>query len=203
VQLDADSIPLIRERYGYARAEIIHRLDNRYKLLQHLLALVAVAITVIAQLHWDFIGLLMCVLLLLLTFVLYAENKHIMLLSDYMTSLERILDTHYQLDSINIDAKGWERVSRARHTGKSAATFWLLTGAVFFLFFTYGFFNVVGSRAVHPKLAAAIWTFPSFLSWIQPPRLWLLIAIVQLPCAAVIIHFYAEYRRFWRPTDVA
>src|SRR5436305_7784768 len=128
--LRVEAVALLRERYGYLRTEILHRLDNRYKLLTALLTIVGVGCTVIFQLHWEPIAFPLCGTMLLVAIVLQGENRHVQLISDYLITIERELDEHYQLET-----KGWERTSRLKGGDKPKAASVLTIGALALLAF--------------------------------------------------------------------
>lgn len=107
MEKNLDSLPLLRERYGYLRAEILQRLDNRYKLLTITMTLITVGFTVIYQLKWHSISLPVCACLLALTIILQGESRHIRLIAKYLTKLETELDISYKLLT-----PGWRNTAR-------------------------------------------------------------------------------------------
>lgn len=139
--LTGEAASLLRERYGYLRAEMLQRLENRYKLLTAMLALVAVGFTVAVQLQKDAIALPVCATMLVLALVLQGENRHVQLISNYLITIERQLDAHCELKT-----PGWERFSRAKKGEKKLASNHLTLGALGFLTCFYLVFGAMGVR---------------------------------------------------------
>jgi hypothetical protein len=184
--LESDAILLLRERYGYMRAEILQRLDNRYKLLTAFLTLITVGFTVVYQLEWYAVGFPLCASMLAMAVVLQGENRHVRLISDYLILLERQLDAHYALET-----KGWERTSRSKRGSKPYASNRLTIGGVAFLTFFYLIFDLIGVRwlltTIGTAFAPSEWVLISFLA-----------SGVAIPLILFLVFVWIDYRRFWK-----
>lgn len=184
--LDSEAVLLLRERYGYMRAELLQRLDNRYKILTALLTLITLGLSVIIQLHWDAIGFPLCAAMLAMALVLQGENRHVRLISDYLILIERQLDEHYELET-----KGWERVSRSRRSEKSKASSRLTIGAFSFLAFFYVIFDLVGVRWSLTELGKSFdrseWVLVSSLA-----------TTASIPLILFLVLAWYDYKHFWK-----
>lgn len=135
-ELSEKSIDVLRDRYSFCRAEIMYRLEIRYKIVQIFLAGITFSFVALYQLKWEFFPLVSLVVLLSLCVVLLGESMHIRLLSDYMIKIERSLDK-------NLDYKivGWERETRAMAGGKVVISGILAFGAAAFVLIIYSAFS--------------------------------------------------------------
>lgn len=184
--LTPEAILLLRDRYGYMRAEILQRLDNRYKLLTALLTLITVGVTVVYQLKWDVIGFPLCATMLAMAIVLQGENRHVRLISDYLILIERQLDGHYELET-----KGWERVSRSKRGDKPQASNRLTFGAFAFLSFFYPIFDLVGVRWAVTALGKPF----DHSEWVLITAL---ATCAAIPLLLFLVFLWHDYRRFWK-----
>ena len=183
---ESEAILLLRERYGYMRAEILHRLDNRYKLLTAFLTLVTVGFTVVHELQWYALGFPICATVLAMAFVLQGENRHVKLISDYLILLERQLDAHYELE-----IKGWERTSRSRFGDKPSASKRLAMGAVAFLTFFYLTFDFVGVQW-------ALKTMEIPFDRSEGILVSCLAGVAAIPLIIFLVFIWSDYKQFWK-----
>lgn len=184
---DPDAASLLRERYGYLRAEILQRLDSRYKVLTGFVALLAIGFTVIIQLKWDAIAFPMCVATLALAAGIKGENRRIQLISDYLIRLERELDKHYGL----VELKGWEQTARSMQGTKISPSTQMGVAASAVLTFFYGTFAFIAVRWAMALLEKDF----QISGWFALSSL---VIGVSMPLVLFLVFFWIDYRKYSR-----
>ncbi len=130
-------IDLLNERYKTLRQEILMRIDYKYKLFNSSLLALSIGIGVIWKLKWFGVGYLLCGFLALVTALILAESRQIIMLSDYLIKIEDYLD-----NTLDMPIEGWEKHTRLSYYKSINGTnhiviFLLITFLLSYLTFSY------------------------------------------------------------------